>query len=509
MPINPSIALSVKPVEFQDPTVAYGRIAAIQQAQQQNALAQMQMAEYARARQEEEGVRNYLAGKDISAPDTQAGLYQYGKTGIDYAAKLQAAQKARMEQQSAELKLAGDRAEQAGRIYGTVTDQASWDRAKPKLAALGGDPTKLPEQFDPAFINSEIQSALSVKDRLEQHFVNQDVGASTRVLTMPKYGGGPAAVVSGSDVAKTLPPQARTTLAKLQAERDALPEGDPRRAAYDDMIAKETKVPFQRVATDMGGNILGGRFNPATGLTEYTETVAKSLPPAPPKEAPAPTVTQVIDPNNPERMLTVDARRYQGGSEGAPGVIGVAGKEPSAALRNTKIEQGKTQLQDDLDNLRASFTALNDMRAIPSTERGVISNLMAASQSSGVGQALGRATGTKEQVERDVISSAKQRLLTSIKNATGMSAQQLNSNMELQAMLRSLSDVNLGFEASMRIIDDIEDTYVKGAAKKAEPATGNAPKPVALSSVDQQALDWANANPKDPRAAQIKQRLGR
>ena len=29
-----------------------------------------------------------------------------------------------------------------------------------------------------------------------------------------------------------------------------------------------------------------------------------------------------------------------------------------------------------------------------------------------------------------------------------------------------------------------------------------------LSTQDQQALDWANANTKDPRAAQIKQRLG-
>ena len=32
--------------------------------------------------------------------------------------------------------------------------------------------------------------------------------------------------------------------------------------------------------------------------------------------------------------------------------------------------------------------------------------------------------------------------------------------------------------------------------------------PRALAPADQQALDWANANPKDPRAAQIKQRLG-
>jgi hypothetical protein len=36
---------------------------------------------------------------------------------------------------------------------------------------------------------------------------------------------------------------------------------------------------------------------------------------------------------------------------------------------------------------------------------------------------------------------------------------------------------------------------------------GGAPK-VQLSPVDQQALQWANSNPGDPRAAAIKQRLG-
>ena len=35
-----------------------------------------------------------------------------------------------------------------------------------------------------------------------------------------------------------------------------------------------------------------------------------------------------------------------------------------------------------------------------------------------------------------------------------------------------------------------------------------AAKPKELSAQDKQALDWANANATDPRAAQIKQRLG-
>lgn len=43
MAVNPAIALGVKGIELQDPLVQYGRVMAIQGAQQQNALAQLQM----------------------------------------------------------------------------------------------------------------------------------------------------------------------------------------------------------------------------------------------------------------------------------------------------------------------------------------------------------------------------------------------------------------------------------------------------------------------------------
>jgi len=49
------------------------------------------------------------------------------------------------------------------------------------------------------------------------------------------------------------------------------------------------------------------------------------------------------------------------------------------------------------------------------------------------------------------------------------------------------------------------------APKGGAPASAPAPKAAGsstLSAVDQKALEWANANPKDPRAAQIKARLG-
>ena len=55
MAIDPSIALGVRGIELQNPMNALAQFSQIQGAQQANKLGQMQMAEYERARQEEEG----------------------------------------------------------------------------------------------------------------------------------------------------------------------------------------------------------------------------------------------------------------------------------------------------------------------------------------------------------------------------------------------------------------------------------------------------------------------
>lgn len=221
------------------------------------------------------------------------------------------------------------------------------------------------------------------------------------------------------------------------------------------------------------------------------------------KQPPAPSVTTIVDPTNSNQMISIDTRQYKGGGIGSAGVIGISGKEPTAALRENKATEGKGQLQDQLDDLRASFTSLNEKRAITSQERNPVSNLLSSIQGSTVGQIAGKTFGTKEQTDRNLINSAKQRIAQAIKNATGMSSQQLNSNFELKSMLDSLSDVNLGYEASMEIIDRLERDYVKGSGMQ-KGANSNRQ----LSGEDKKAMDWANSNPNDPRSAQIKARLG-
>jgi hypothetical protein len=77
-----------------------------------------------------------------------------------------------------------------------------------------------------------------------------------------------------------------------------------------------------------------------------------------------------------------------------------------------------------------------------------------------------------------------------------------NFNEQLRDVVRQAKD----FAAAKReTFDELYDSTTPTGAS-AKPSAAVAP---ALTSADQQALDWASANPKDPRATQIKKRLGR
>jgi hypothetical protein len=229
--------------------------------------------------------------------------------------------------------------------------------------------------------------------------------------------------------------------------------------------------------TPAGGNFVG---------TFQDFVTARAKAGRAPAQPSAPTITQIVDPTDATKMITIDARRYTGGGAGSPGVIGVSGKEPTAALRENKIESGKSLLADEISNLRAALNTLNAARAIPSTERGALSNISSSLASSGVGQIAGRIVGTEAQTERDVISSSKLRLVNAIKQATGMSAQQLNSNVELQTMLKSLSDPSQSIEANIRNLDNIEKSYVNAtsAAMPRASAPPTTPKAAPAPNID-------------------------
>ena len=86
--VDPNIAMGYRGVEIPNQLAQYAQVSAIQNAQNQNRMANMQMQEYERARTEEEGLRNFLAKANLNAPETRTGLLQYGKSGREYAKTL-------------------------------------------------------------------------------------------------------------------------------------------------------------------------------------------------------------------------------------------------------------------------------------------------------------------------------------------------------------------------------------------------------------------------------------
>lgn len=167
MPLDPNIALQVRPFQMESPVNALGQMYQLQGAQQANQLNAMKMAEYERTRQEEEGARNFLTRADLKAPEARAELAtKYGKTGMALAKSLAEQENAALEQKIKQIDYTAKVTDAAASIYGTVKDDATWQAAKPKLAALGGDPNKLPETYDPDFVRREMLAATKVKDQL-------------------------------------------------------------------------------------------------------------------------------------------------------------------------------------------------------------------------------------------------------------------------------------------------------------------------------------------------------
>jgi len=197
----------------------------------------------------------------------------------------------------------------------------------------------------------------------------------------------------------------------------------------------------------------------------------------PGKEAPAPSVTQIQDPTDPTQMITINARDYKGGGIGSPGVIGLAGKTPAATAAATKKEEGKQQASDILDTLETAYTELDRRKAVPSERRSAGSNILAYVAGTGAGQIAGRVVGTEAQTQRDIIQSSRNQLLNAVKNATGMSAQQLNSNVEFRSWLEALSDPTRSIEANRAILENMRK-FIANNAKKAEaPASKPSPAP--------------------------------
>jgi len=163
-------------------------------------------------------------------------------------------------------------------------------------------------------------------------------------------------------------------------------------------------------------------------------------------------------------------------------------KGPSAAVikaqeRADKIAEGKESLSDTVEVAKTLVSDLAKSGGMTSTSNGPLSNLITSLGTGTVGQVGGRVFGTANQAKRDQLNSVRLQLFNSVKEATGMSASQLNSNVELKTWLSSLGGADMTKEANEAILNNISNKFLKGMPKATGMPSSNAPQGTAANPI--------------------------
>jgi hypothetical protein len=166
-------------------------------------------------------------------------------------------------------------------------------------------------------------------------------------------------------------------------------------------------------------------------------------------------------------------------------VDAAAGK---TALKEHDTELGQQTVHGVVASLRDQYNQLNESGGITSTEKGPLENVVAGVSSSAGGQMGGKIFGTKNQSLRNTIAQQRPILMQAIMKATGMTARQMDSNVELKLWLSTATDPTLDYQTNMKALEMLENLYGgKGTTGQAAPqATGMTPTVQAFPDPEKQ-----------------------
>lgn len=141
-------------------------------------------------------------------------------------------------------------------------------------------------------------------------------------------------------------------------------------------------------------------------------------------------------------------------------------RPPSPAVLKAQADAdakaaGQEGLQNTIDTAKTLINDLSKAEGMTGTSRSSLANLFTSLSTTSAGQSAGRMLGTATQSKRDELSSVRLQLFNAIKEATGTSSSQLNSNVELQTWLASLGSAGMTKETNEAILNNIETSYLK------------------------------------------------
>lgn len=137
-----------------------------------------------------------------------------------------------------------------------------------------------------------------------------------------------------------------------------------------------------------------------------------------------------------------------------------------ADLKSQQKFAGQENVDTLISGLRDQYNTLLANQGITSKEAAALPNLRSSLSRSAVGQAFGQAVGTQNQSARNTIAQSRPLLLNAIKEATGMSAKQMDSNAELKMYLAAATDPTLDYESNMYALNQLETLFGTPSANR-------------------------------------------
>jgi hypothetical protein len=398
-----------------------------------NRLAQIQEADIVRARQEEQ-LLNQLYQQAYNPQTGQIDANKlYGGMASNYMGrnipKAQAAEAELMAKRATAAKTTSEVPKQIwenARNELSLIDVKNDDDAQARYQAWG---TRLIQQapwaanYLPSTLDEASQQRLltTADKAIENHFVSQDLGGSTRVLTMPKYGTGEAQVVPGTEATVTESPNRPKTTVVTQSETE-------RAKTLGKLSGEDVMARYKNVQSSV------------RGLQKSNEAL------------------DLLKQGKPVTGLGADLE------------LGISRLRKAVAGRPDK--------------------SISDTELL---EAVLGQDVFQQIQQLGIG-ARGLDTPAEREFLRAVVSGTK-----TLDKQTLIKMAEARRNAQEDIVRSWNEDTKSG---------DLDSFYRDTGYRKKEYALPERKAEARqLSPQDQEALDWANSNPRDPRAAKIKMRL--
>lgn len=164
----------------------------------------------------------------------------------------------------------------------------------------------------------------------------------------------------------------------------------------------------------------------------------------------------------------------------APAAAAVPAQPVTVGTR--KQIKGQSNIDMTLDKMLGSYEKLRASGDIVSSETAASDPLGTLGQylkGTTLGQATEKARGTKAQDVRNRIAALRGQLLQDIKESTGQSSRELDSNFELKMALERLADPTMSIESVRAIVADLSARYGSGKVKLPEETAAPVPTPQA------------------------------